>query len=77
MTLSCFKLIEQIDTTGCLALSLLYDDGIMAGCEGDLLSIFSLLAVKSLTGKDGILANHATSRQKKVLLSKAYFQQET
>ena len=46
LTLSCFKLIDQIDTTGCLALSLLNDDGIMAGCEGDLQSIFTLLAVK-------------------------------
>ncbi len=57
LTLSCFKLIEQIDTTGCLALSLLNDDGIMAGCEGDLQSIFTLLVVKSLTGKDGFMAN--------------------
>ena len=36
LTLSCFKLIEQTGTTGCLALSLLNDDGIIAGCEGDL-----------------------------------------
>lgn len=57
LTLSCFRLIEQIDTTGCLALSLLNDDGIMAGCEGDLQSIFTLLAVKSLTGKSGFIAN--------------------
>ena len=57
LTLSCFKLIEQIDTTGCLALSLLNDDGIMAGCEGDLQSIFTLLAVKALTTKEGFMAN--------------------
>ena len=57
LTLSCFKLIEQIDTTGCIALSLLNDDGIIAGCEGDLQSVFTLLAVKALTGKDGFMAN--------------------
>lgn len=57
LTLSCFKLIEQTDSTGCLALSLLNDDGIMAGCEGDLQAIFTLLAVKSLTGKDAFMAN--------------------
>ena len=57
LTLSCFKLIEQIDTTGCVALSLLNDDGIIAGCEGDLQSVFTLLAVKALTGKDGFMAN--------------------
>ena len=50
LTVSCFKLIEQIDTTGCVALSLLNDDGIIAGCEGDLQSVFTLLAVKSTYG---------------------------
>lgn len=57
LTLSCFKVLEQIGVTGCLALSLLNDDGIIAGCEGDLQSIFTLFAVKALTGKDGFMAN--------------------
>lgn len=57
LTLSCFKLIEQLNTTGCLSLSLLNDDGIIAGCEGDLQSVFTLLAVKALTGKNGFMAN--------------------
>ena len=57
LTLSCFKLIEQTGTTGCLALSLLNDDGIIAGCEGDLQSIFTQLAVKVLTGKASFMAN--------------------
>ena len=57
LTLSCFKLIEQTGTTGCLALSLLNDDGIIAGCEGDLQSIFTHLAVKVLTGKASFMAN--------------------
>lgn len=57
VTVSCFKLIERIGTTGCLALSLLNDDGLLAGCEGDLQSIFTLLAVKVLTEKVGFMAN--------------------
>ena len=57
LTLSCFKLVEQIDTTGCLALSLLNDEGIIAGCEGDLQSVFTLLAVKTLAKKEGFMAN--------------------
>ncbi|MBC5606922.1 fucose isomerase [Bacteroides difficilis] len=71
LTLSCFKLIEQIDTTGCLALSLLNDDGIMAGCEGDLQSIFTLLAVKALTKKDGFMANPSmiNSRTNELILA--------
>lgn len=57
ITLSCFKLIEQTGTTGCLALAMLNDEGILAGCEGDLQSIFTLLAAKALTGKVGFMAN--------------------
>ena len=57
LTLSCFKLIEQTQTTGCLALALLNDEGIIAGCEGDLQSIFTQLIVKELTGKLSFMAN--------------------
>ena len=57
ITLSCFRLIEQTGTTGCLALALLNDEGLIAGCEGDLQSIFTMLAVKVLTGKSAFMAN--------------------
>lgn len=57
LTLSCFRLIEQTGTTGCLAIALLNDEGIIAGCEGDLQSIFTMLAAKVLTGKFSFMAN--------------------
>lgn len=57
LTLSCFSLIQSLKTTGCLALSLLNDEGIPAGCEGDLQSIMTLLMVKELIGKPGFMAN--------------------
>lgn len=57
LTLSCFKLIEMTGATGCLALSLLNDEGIIAGCEGDLQSVFTMLVVKTLTGKSAFMAN--------------------
>lgn len=57
LTLSCFRMLEQVGTTGCLALALLNDEGIVAGCEGDLQSVFSMLAVKALTGKASFMAN--------------------
>ncbi len=59
VTLSCFSLIEKLGTTGCLALALLNDEGIPAGCEGDLQSIFTLLIAKTLTGQAGFMANPA------------------
>lgn len=57
VTVSCFKLIDHTETTGCLALALLNDEGIYAGCEGDLQSIFTMLAVHSITGQSGFMAN--------------------
>lgn len=71
ITLSCFRLIEQTGTTGCLALSLLNDEGIIAGCEGDLQSIFSMLVVKVLTGKSTFMANPSmiNARTNEVILA--------
>lgn len=57
LTLSCYKLMEMTGVTGCLALSLLNDEGIVAGCEGDLQSVFTMLAVRNLTGQSSFMAN--------------------
>ena len=57
LTLSCFSLIQRTGSTGCLALSLLNDEGIPAGCEGDLQSVFTLLSMQALTGNSGFMAN--------------------
>ena len=57
VTVSCFSLIQTLKTTGCLAFSLLNDEGIPAGCEGDLQAIMSLLMIKELTGQPGFMAN--------------------
>lgn len=57
ITLNCYKLITMIGTTGCLALSLLNDEGILAGCEGDLQSIFTFLAIKAVTGQTAFMTN--------------------
>lgn len=57
LTLSCFKLWETFKTNGCLALSLLNDEGIVAGCEGDLQSVFTMLCIKVLTGQSCFMAN--------------------
>ncbi len=56
-TIQCFGLIPRIGTTGCLALSLLNDEGIIAGCEGDMQTVFTMLAAKTVTGVDGFMCN--------------------
>lgn len=71
VTLSCFRLVEMTGVTGCLALSLLNDEGIVAGCEGDLQSVFTMLAVKALTGRHSFMANPSmiNARTNEIVLS--------
>ncbi len=57
LTLRCFGLIDHTKTTGCLALAWLNRDGIIAGCEGDMQAILSLVVAKAVTGQSGFMAN--------------------
>jgi L-fucose isomerase-like protein len=59
LTLRCFDLVLGLKTTGCFGLSQLTDEGIIAGCEGDLVSTVGLLWVKKLTGQTPWMANPA------------------
>jgi len=57
VTLRCFDLVIDIKTTGCFALSYLNDKGIIAGCEGDMVSTLSMLYVYKKTGRIPWMAN--------------------
>ena len=57
VTVRCFDLVIQDGTTGCLALSRLADEGITAGCEGDIPSVVILRWLWHLVGKAGWMAN--------------------
>jgi L-fucose isomerase-like protein len=57
ITLNCSKIYEKIGVTGCLTLSLLNSEGYVAGCEGDLQAIFTMIVAHALSGKSSFLAN--------------------
>lgn len=59
VSVRCFDLLGLRGTTGCFALSELTDEGIIAGCEGDLVSTLGLLWVNMLTGGIPWMANPA------------------
>ncbi len=59
VTVRCFDLMVKDGTTGCYALSRLADEGITAGCEGDIPSVILLRWLWHLTGKAGWMANPA------------------
>lgn len=51
--------MQDLNTAGNLAVSLLNDEGIPAGNEGDLQAVMTLLMVHELTGQPGFIANPA------------------
>jgi len=60
VTVRCFDLLGDPGTSGCLALASLNDDGIVAGCEGDVPSALAMLWVRHLLGQATWMANPAT-----------------
>ena len=57
MTIRCFDIVKTCNTTSCLALALLNDEGIVAGCEGDMQTLISMLLVKRLCKEKAFMAN--------------------
>ena len=60
VTVRCFDLLGDPGTSGCLALASLNDDGIVAGCEGDVPSTLAMLLVRYLLDQPAWMANPAT-----------------
>jgi L-fucose isomerase-like protein len=56
-TIRCFDLLLEYQTTGCFALSKLNDEGIIAGCEGDIVSIIGMIIATRKTGQTVWMAN--------------------
>jgi L-fucose isomerase-like protein len=60
VTVRCFDLLHDPGTSGCLALASLNDDGIVAGCEGDVPSALAMVWVRALLDLPTWMANPAT-----------------
>ena len=69
MTIRCFDIIKSCGTTSCLALALLNDDGIVAGCEGDLQSLVTMILAQRLCGEKAFMANPSILTDKTSLLA--------
>jgi L-fucose isomerase-like protein len=57
ISVRCFDLVIDNKTTGCFALAKLMDEGIIAGCEGDLVSTIGLLWANLMVNKTPWMAN--------------------
>ena len=57
LTIRCFDLLKKYKNTACLALALLNEEGITAGCEGDMPSLITMHVIHALTGRSSFMAN--------------------
>src|SRR5665648_505794 len=57
ITVRCFDLLEIYKNTGCIGMSLLNDEGIIAGCEGDIPALISMVILHYLTDEPVFMAN--------------------
>ena len=69
MTIRCFDIVKACSTTSCLALALLNDDGIVAGCEGDMQTLLSMFLAKRLCGEVAFMANPSQLTDKTSMLA--------
>jgi L-fucose isomerase-like protein len=56
-SIRCFDIIPTLDNTGCLAVSKMIDEGVIAGCEGDIDTTLTMLVLHYLTNEPVWLAN--------------------
>lgn len=57
LTIRCFDLLTSVRNTGCVALARLNSEGIVAGCEGDIPAMVSMMIGRAVTGVSGFQAN--------------------
>ncbi len=57
LTIRCFDILKKYKNTACLALALLNEEGITAGCEGDVPSLITMHIVNKLTNRSTFMAN--------------------
>ena len=69
MTIRCFDIVKTCGTTSCLALALLNDEGIVAGCEGDMQTLMSMYLAKRLCGEASFMANPSILTEESSMLA--------
>lgn len=57
LSLRCFDLVKELQTTGCFALAQLNSEGVCASCEGDLVSLLGMIWIRQLTNQIPWMAN--------------------
>jgi len=69
LTIRCFDVINALNATSCVALSMLNDEGIVATCEGDMQSMMTMLLVRRLLDLPSFMANPSGLRAGETVLA--------
>ncbi len=72
LTLKCFGILGSCKTTACLALALLNEEGIVAGCEGDIPALWTMLYAKYALGQPAFMANPSSSNRRECTIDFAH-----
>ena len=74
ITVRCFDIIIPLKTTGCLALSMLNDEGVTAGCEADVPAALTMEIAKKATSEIPFMANvsYIKKNRNKLLINFAH-----
>ena len=59
-TIRCFDLLDAVHNTGCWALAKLNAEGYIAGCEGDVPTMLTMMLLRALIGTSSFQANPAS-----------------
>ena len=71
-SIRCFDLLTIYHNTACLALAMLNDEGISAGCEGDMPLLLAMHLVKRLLSLDSFQANPSSINETKQTITFAH-----
>ncbi|PKP54108.1 MAG: hypothetical protein CVT92_00835 [Bacteroidetes bacterium HGW-Bacteroidetes-1] len=69
LTIQCFRMVRERGVTACLPVGMLNSKGLPVGCEGDLVSIFSIMLMKELIGQIAWMANLVSLNEESILLA--------
>lgn len=69
VSIRCFDIVNACNTTSCLALAMLNDEGIVAGCEGDLQTVITMVLAQKICGEKAFMANPSILTEQSSLLA--------
>ena len=69
LTVRCFDLVARLGATACVALSMLNDEGVVAGCEGDMQALLTMLLARRLLRAPAFMANPSRAAARATVLA--------